>query len=658
MSLINDALAEQQCNDDIARLNLSQKGSMPINGFLLSRVYLRHSVTTTVDEYNGKMRPVTLAFLNALLQKLTNLDSELIRANREIQDYMLNKKLWDASLYHSECRFCSHYSDVILFCREEIKCELTNMGGVASMQNQQQPRTPGAHKLKLPELTLPTFDGTPEKYSKFMVQFEGIIDKFQISSFDKFSYLERQLTGSAKDLIDSISVTTMDYNTAKSLLDKAYLNNNIRQNGVIERILNMKLDPSQPYKWISDARVINEQVADYRITSETFLQYFFWSSLNDKFRQQLIHITGKSRPKLSEILDNFFDANTRVSDLESRDKKSGTATGAPSQTISFPTGVTSDSQEKKKSKDPKCVLCSAGDHRASQCSKFQTPSDKVKRLKALNRCERCMLGNHSTANCNCKFKLDCACGEKHFRFLCTSNSTKASKEKASSKQSTGQSTSTAAATADNSVSSNSSSAVVSLASGSVENGKILPSFTATIAKGGTKTEFVDCRGFCDTCNQDTLIESDFAKTMNLKVIESDIDLTIVGINDVNRIMSQRVEFAIKVGNQSYLIRALCVPSISINLKIPGICKLISAFQGKGFTEFADKQITCDRLLNAKILLGTDYCGIVLSGISKFGPENQIQSMYFESPSGVMLTGHITKLLADIHYLPQNKNSSI
>ena len=58
------------------------------------------------------------------------------------------------------------------------------------------------------------------------------MNKFNLTPFQKFSYLEKQLSGSAKDLGNSIPMSDMDYQTARALLDKAFLDNAAQQNAV------------------------------------------------------------------------------------------------------------------------------------------------------------------------------------------------------------------------------------------------------------------------------------------------------------------------------------------------------------------------------------------------------------------------------------------
>ena len=42
-----------------------------------------------------------------------------------------------------------------------------------------------------------------------------------------------------------------------------------------------------------------------------FASFFIWGGMNEKFQSHLIHITNKSKPGISDINDNIFEATER-----------------------------------------------------------------------------------------------------------------------------------------------------------------------------------------------------------------------------------------------------------------------------------------------------------------------------------------------------------
>ena len=649
MASISIQLATQLCDDDVAKLDLTKAGEGLLKSTLLTRKNLRHSIHRAYDDYRAGVQLLSLAQANSLMRKTNDSLDVLKNLDKTISDGMMMRGYWSDAEFDSNFQACEQYIDTLQILLEEVKLLIASLQASVRSGPPPQGAPPGGNpqKLSLPKLELPTFNGEAEKYNKFITQFESIISKFTITEFEKFSYLERQLRGSAKDLIDSVSINSMDYNTARNLLDKAYLHNSVQQNNVIKRILDLQLDANNPYKWISQARILRDDVISTQITTDIFLRYFFWRSLDEPFRQAIISITGETRQTLASILDKFFDANIRIEDL----KKIGTPSvptshsnhsNPPQSTIAMATGssTSSNSQSKQaKNKDPKCVLCSLG-HRTVQCDKYKTAKEKVKRLKELKRCEFCMLNNHVSSNCKAKFYQPCPCSGKHLKFLCTQTTTPSAAPPQSPSASSG-----------TPVVANSSCLVVAMPT--VAKGTLLPSFTAPIIHSAGTT---NCRGFFDTCSCITLIEASFARDLGMKVIESNINLTLKGINENKFIKSERVEFGIQTDNGILKMTALCVPSINIDLQVDEIEKVVSKFRSENY-DLADKHLSSSSVSNAKLLLGADFMHLLIDGTGTFGSTEGEKSLYFRSPLGILLGGNVQKLAKDVAYLqPEQKNS--
>ena len=504
---------------------------------------------------------------------------------------------------------------------------------------------PHEHKVPLQNIPLPTFDGTHAKYHRFISSFEKTIAKYNLSDFEKFSYLVKSVAdGPARQLMDIVSESTMDYPTAKALLDKAYPLGHVQQDAIIKEVVNLKFDPKEPFKWISAAEVFKIQVDSANITGHIFLQYFLWNSLNDNYRQKLAEITQKSRPSVAEICDKFYEAKLRVGDIEELEKTSKSKDSVSTLALTASSSV-KPKDKKREQRVLKCVLCEQ-QHKSSQCTKYSNSSQKQKRLKELNRCTKCMLSNHASQDCRYRFQNKCACGGSHYQFLCMtkpkSNADASSSSEAQSSDAT-------------SVSSNSKSVVISLPSQSVAKGSILPSFTASIfASDGS---LHDCRAFCDTCNETTLIETDFARKLKLKTIDKNIQLTLKGINSNKHITTETVQFELNIGREKHRIIALCIPDVSVDLQIENLDTLLDKFRGQNYS-IADKSLSSSHLSGAKLLLGSDHVNILLSEIGKFGEEGTSKSIYFRTPIGVMFIGRVEKMIQDAQFLQPDTTPSL
>ena len=72
--------------------------------------------------------------------------------------------------------------------------------------------------VKLPKLVITKFDGTCLHWFRFWNQFESEIDKAEIGSVSKFSYLKELLIPRVRLLIDGLPFTSEGYSRAKSIL--------------------------------------------------------------------------------------------------------------------------------------------------------------------------------------------------------------------------------------------------------------------------------------------------------------------------------------------------------------------------------------------------------------------------------------------------------
>ena len=72
-------------------------------------------------------------------------------------------------------------------------------------------------------MTLPSFDGDIIEFQCFWDKFSAIIDSREdLPKVNKFSYLQSLLRGEAKSSLQGLSLTDINYDTAKQLLVKRF----------------------------------------------------------------------------------------------------------------------------------------------------------------------------------------------------------------------------------------------------------------------------------------------------------------------------------------------------------------------------------------------------------------------------------------------------
>ena len=99
----------------------------------------------------------------------------------------------------------------------------------------------------------------------------------------------------------------------------------------------------------------------------------------------------------------------------------------------------------------------------------------------------------------------------------------------------------------------------------IDTNTILPSFSCKIKN-------YQIRALKDSGSQHNFIQSDLADKLKLKTVKSNLELLINGINVSRKYKTRVVELNISIGNNKYIIQALCLPDITVSLDIPEIRK--------------------------------------------------------------------------------------
>lgn len=219
----------------------------------------RQSLTKTVTSIEENP-PVSEEDIKFYIDKLSKLQTDVNNLDEAIEKLMLKRGLWTDSEYESQTELCENYSDTLCRSLLRLKVMLAEFSSEGfAPNNTVNDNSASGSKLKLPTVDLPTFDGEPESYHKFINSFENILGKFNLSQFEAFSYLCQQLSGPAKHIISSVPIDSDCYSTAKNFLTRAFSNKLTQQYSVISKLVKLKLNNvDSAYHWISEARVLFE----------------------------------------------------------------------------------------------------------------------------------------------------------------------------------------------------------------------------------------------------------------------------------------------------------------------------------------------------------------------------------------------------------------
>ena len=558
-----------------------------------------------------------------------------LQMNLKEADDTIQKLIWEAekdeSKLEEELSRCSEYNEKINVCLSLLDETPTTPPPVPTRLSIEGARS----VLRSPIAPLPKFDSKEgEDFMKFLTQFEETTSKYNYASYDLLLLLKQQISGKALTLVDTLEHGRQAYQHAKDLLKKAFASKDTIIYNTIKNLSELTLpSKSEPFEYIAKMRVIMQNVEQHSITVEDIMRHFFWKGMNTQLQQIFIQLTNKNRPTLQELTDRFFEASERYA-MQDKGAKNSTKPEKVSEA-----GLAVNVDFKKKFKP--CILCSTEAQNAShpifKCEKYASPKSKLDKLNNLKACIKCANDNHDTDSCRYRFNNRCVkCNNWHFAFLCD--------ERSGTPHEPGPSTSK-----DNTsnvlavpVTANTSTIWIteSLNIGQ-NNDSILPTFSCKVQK-------LKVRGLKDSGCQSNFISRRLANKIKAKTI-ADVVLTINGINASKQYKSNLVRFGVKFGDKNLQMDALIIPKIPLDIKLRRLGEIVQRFNDHGFKlgdEFLCKKSNDIRDLD--MILGTkgSYCLPLRDTV--LGDN----SVYSESPIGVLLQGDINDLLRNVKFLPR------
>ena len=330
---------------------------------------------------------------------------------------------------------------------------------------------------------------------------------------------------------------------------------------------------------------LTESFKTLKIDVDMVLHYFFWVGMNETFQTQLIHITNETKPSLKDMNSKFFDATERylrVVKNNSKLKRQNEVHDTPLE--SKETSSMAVNLNMKPQKFKNCYLCTQSNgaeenHPIYRCPVYADPKAKVDRLKSLNACLKCA---SITNRCKFRFKHRCSCKKWHFTFLCL-NTTPEKDTSNNSLESPGPSSPSQPLSNDvqkkkKGTKSNETTSNVNVTIDALPNisdgNSVLPTFSCFL------NDNYQIRVLKDLGCQRNFIKSSIATSQNLKVIRDNAKLRVKGFNSDIDYNTQIVELHLTIGTKTYVISAICVLEIRINISLPNLPVISSNFNKK------------------------------------------------------------------------------
>ncbi|XP_050296340.1 uncharacterized protein LOC126736152 [Anthonomus grandis grandis] len=437
-----------------------------------------------------------------------------------------------------------------------------------------------SNSVKLPLINIPTFDGSYNKWLEFKDTFESLIHKNQgISEVQKFHYLRAQLLGSAKQVIESIEFSAVNYNIAWESLCKRFNNKRILiQNHIsgIFEVSPLRHESSEGLRNLCDTvskhlRALENLGRPVQSWDDLIIHHLAskldrislkeWESLKVKNETPLLSDFKefiKGRADLLETLEHSRSPKVEKDHISGNWRK-------PKEQKAF------------LSVGKKCPVCKDL-HELVNCKEFLNfpVPIRVSIVKRNRLCMCCFSSNHFSMKCTAP---KCAkCSMDHHTLL---HYSRASLEGSSAQVNKGQ------------------EVVVSTTSGGTEQTSITMSTssgkncgyrgqqvllsTAVVKVKDVYGELHECRALLDSGSMSNFLTEKMYNRLGLQ--GKPVDVSVVGISQSACNVKKRceVEFLSSLGNFKASISCLIIPSISeelplyeVNLKalnIPGNIQL-------------------------------------------------------------------------------------
>ena len=259
--------------------------------------------------------------------------------------------------------------------------------------------------IKLPKLVISKFDGSFTDWNWFLGQFSESIEKSGIANVVKFSYLKELLGDKVRRDVKSPPFTSEGYNRAKAILREKYGKESKIVKAYSKKILNL------PSITLNNAKMISE-----------FSKKLTYCVQSLQTMYKLDGVNGLTSLTLDKVLVIQGDLVRSDNEWESWDLDK-LAEALPLWVRRNPADRPDEREKKRDMKTfhshigQGCVYCDCKDHKANDCQKVTTVSDRKQILAKKHLCFNCALGSHQAAKCQSRISCQ-KCGKRHHTSIC------------------------------------------------------------------------------------------------------------------------------------------------------------------------------------------------------------------------------------------------
>lgn len=487
-------------------------------------------------------------------------------------------------------------------------------------------KTISSDSVKLPTISVPTFDGTSEHWLQFRDTFSSLVhDSNKIGNIQKFHYLKSSLIGSAALVIDSIEFCADNYLVAWELLLNRYNNYRLLVHNHVKALFNIPniiKGETNSLRNLIDTILKNlrslKKLGEPVDSWDTLIIYLVVSKLDkiserewEQYKSTVLKQSNNSKSplKVDELLSFLKDRADMLETLQANQASHANSNvKKPSQQYSTKVHCNVSTNKPQNHFKKSCSFCNNGYHRLFTCQQFLSTNldTKLKFVTDNKLCENCLRPGH---NVNvCRFGPCKQCNQRHNSLLhrdvqvdrsllprdCDNNKQVIAMHSSLSKTARSPCRSY----------SNTHTDVCSHYSGVQP---ILLS-TAIVEVSDIQNNYHKARALLDSGSERCFITSSLCKLLQLPMIQSTQEIRGVG-NSITQ-SSQICEIEIKSSTSSYITRMQCFVLSNISSTTPGIPIQHSIIRIPDHIQLADPSFYEPQSID--ILIGADKFWDLLS----------------------------------------------
>ena len=460
----------------------------------------------------------------------------------------------------------------------------------------------GYAKVRLPKLTMPRFKGELTKWNSFWDSFNASIhENNDISTIDKFNYLNSLLEGNAARAIHGLPLTELNYHAAIEILKDRFSKPQAIISAHMDELLKLQVCNDR----VNSLRLFYDKVSVHvrglqslGVSSEQYgslLIPIIMSKLPNDIRIQITRKVNDETWKIDELLQAIkreIEVREASERIKTNDNKSPPYSRPNSGSAS---ALTARSNESFKLQ---CVYCK-GEHYSASCDIVKDARERKDILRQNDRCFNCIRKGHQVKDCtvnkNCRH-----CNKRHHQSICFSVRDSAKEDKSGGED----------AQRKRNDDKSEIKPTVTTTSMYRNKGKVLLQTAKAQAYSEDGSTSAKVRILFDSGSQRTYITNNLQRRLRLKPKKSEsIQLNTFGDNKFKRQTCNNVELLLENSSGERIhLTALSVPVICSPL--PSAVNIdYSHLEG---LELADP-IDEDNESHIDILIGSDFYWHMVSG---------------------------------------------